>query len=89
MNDDALYSVTESAGLDGMGPAWVRLTDALDEGGSPVDAVRIAGLLAARTDRALSLAVRQARAAGLTWRQIGDLLGVTPQAAHKRFSKVA
>lgn len=83
---DALVSVTESAGLDHVGAQWVRLSDALDVGGSPAEAVRIAGTLASRIDTALLLAVRQARAGGLTWQQIGDLLGVTKQAAHLRFA---
>lgn len=85
--DDALVSVTESAGLDQVSASWARLSDALDVGGSPAEAVRLAGLLAARMDRALTLSVRQARADGLTWEAIGDLLGVTKSAAHQRFSK--
>ena len=37
--------------------------------------------LEARSDRL----VRAARGAGATWKQIGDVLGVSLQAAHKRF----
>lgn len=87
VNDDALVSVTESAGLDHVSASWSRLSDALDVGGSPAEAVRLAGQLSVRMDLALTLAVRQARAAGLTWEQIGDLLGVTKSAAHQRFSR--
>jgi hypothetical protein len=32
-------------------------------------------------------AVTRAREAGATWTQIGQLLGVSAQAAHKRFTK--
>lgn len=39
-------------------------------------------------ERALLLAVRQARADGHSWQLIGDHLGVTRQAAHLRFSKL-
>lgn len=35
---------------------------------------------------ALTEAVRRARAAGATWAEIGDLLGITRQAAYKRFA---
>lgn len=31
--------------------------------------------------------VRQARAAGFTWEQIGDALGVSRQAAHERYGR--
>jgi hypothetical protein len=36
----------------------------------------------------LADAVRDARAAGASWQFIGDLLGVSRQAAHERFGKV-
>lgn len=85
MIEDAFMSVAESAGLESVGSSWVRLLDHLEDGDSPADALRLAALLSSRIERALVLAVRQARVSGLTWRQIGDLLGVTPQAAHKRF----
>lgn len=39
-------------------------------------------------ERALLLAVRQARTEGVTWRAIGDLLGTSGPAAHQRFSKL-
>ena len=37
--------------------------------------------LARRVDIAVARAVHW----GATWRQVGDMLGVTPQAAHKRY----
>lgn len=33
-----------------------------------------------------AIAVRQARAAGVSWREIGELFGVSQQAAHNRWS---
>ncbi len=50
----------------------------------------LAGLLAARTaadaiEDATSLAVAQARRAGHTWHEIGQLLSITRQAAQQRF----
>lgn len=50
----------------------------------------LAGLLAARTaadaiEAATSLAVAQARRAGHTWQEIGQLLSITRQAAQQRF----
>ena len=42
--------------------------------------------LAERLDWALLSLVGEARAAGISWEAISDGLGVTKQAAHKRFS---
>jgi hypothetical protein len=39
------------------------------------------------SDQVLRLCVQQARDAGHTWQEIGDLLGVTRQAAFQRFGK--
>ena len=38
-------------------------------------------------DRVLAAAVAQARAAGCTWQEIGDVLGTTRQAAFQRFGR--
>lgn len=48
-------------------------------------AVRIATELAATAAVALRLAVEDARAAGRTWQELGDVLGVSRQAAFQRF----
>ncbi len=40
-----------------------------------------------RADRVLAAAVAQARAAGCTWQDIGDVLGTTRQAAFQRFGR--
>lgn len=37
-------------------------------------------------DREIATRVREAREAGLSWEQIGSALGITRQAAHKRFA---
>ncbi|MBO0819630.1 MAG: DUF3887 domain-containing protein [Nocardiopsaceae bacterium] len=47
--------------------------------------VRLAADLRAAADQTLRMAVDRARAAGRTWQEIGDALGVTRQAAFQRF----
>ena len=37
-------------------------------------------------DRELCRAISTARASGTTWERIGHLLGITPQAAHKKYA---
>jgi hypothetical protein len=37
-------------------------------------------------DKELQRAISAARESGVTWQTIGDLLGVTPQAAHKKYA---
>jgi hypothetical protein len=58
---------------------------------APVDleAVRIASELAVWSAAALRLSVEQARAAGRTWQELGDVLGVSRQAAFQRFGHPA
>jgi hypothetical protein len=50
-------------------------------------AVRLAHDLHALAAAALQASVEQARATGRTWQHIGDLLGVTRQAAFQRFGR--
>jgi hypothetical protein len=52
-----------------------------------LDLVRRAHDAGVLTDRILRLCVEQCRDAGRTWQEIGDLLGVTRQAAFQRFGK--
>lgn len=62
--------------------------DPADGEGTPVEELaRIAGL---RRDlaRQEEVAVRRARVAGLSWAEIGLLLGVSKQAMHKKYRKV-
>ena len=59
--------------------------DGAPTGGAELEAVRVARDLDALGDAALKSSVSRARAAGHTWQQIGDLLGVSRQAAFQRF----
>src|ERR1700759_5060134 len=56
---------------------------------SPVylDLVRRAGDVDVLAEQVLKLCVQQSRDAGHTWQELGDLLGVTRQAAFQRFGK--
>jgi hypothetical protein len=64
-----------------------RLADAVARvgSGSPLDALGAAQDLATAAGEAMQQAVDQARAAGHSWREIGDVLGTTRQAAFQRF----
>jgi Protein of unknown function (DUF3887) len=55
--------------------------------GSPLAAMAAARELAAATNAALQEAVDRARAAGHSWREIGDVLETTRQAAFQRFGR--
>lgn len=86
-NDDALVSVTESAGVSDLPMrTFCELADTGAVGGRYL--LPVAAEAAVQSERALVLAVRKARAEGVTWQAIGDLLGVTRSAAHQRFSKL-
>jgi hypothetical protein len=62
-----------------------RLIEEFARGTSPGDAVATARDLSAAAEAALQAAVDRARAAGQSWRDIGDLVGTTRQAAFQRF----
>ena len=64
-----------------------RLADAVARSGSglPLEALAAARDLSAAAGEALQQAVDRARAAGDSWREIGDVLGTTRQAAFQRF----
>jgi hypothetical protein len=62
-----------------------RLTAELSRAGSPPDAVAAARDLSAAADAALQAAVDRAREAGVSWREIGDVLGTSRQAVFQRF----
>lgn len=54
---------------------------------SYLDQVRSAQRASQLAEQVLKLCVQQSRDAGHTWQEIGDLLGVTRQAAFQRFGK--
>jgi hypothetical protein len=64
-----------------------RLADTLArvDSGIPLEALAAARDLSAAADEAMQYAVDGARAAGHSWREIGDVLGTTRQAAFQRF----
>ncbi len=62
-----------------------RLLDELAQSGAPQGAVAAARDLSAAAETALQAAVDRARAAGQSWREIGDVLGTSRQAAFQRF----
>jgi hypothetical protein len=47
--------------------------------------LRRAALNRARSERQVAEAVAAARAAGLTWKQIGEQIGTSAQGAHQRY----
>jgi hypothetical protein len=62
-----------------------RLIEEFGRDGSAPAAVMAARDLAAAADAALQAAVDRARSAGQSWREIGDVLGTSRQAAFQRF----
>src|ERR1700733_91337 len=66
-----------------------RLADQLARpgAGSPLAAMAAARELSAATNAAMQAAVDRARAAGHSWKRIGDVLGTTRQAAFQRFGR--
>jgi hypothetical protein len=66
-----------------------RLADQLARPGAgpPLAAMAAARELSAATNAALQAAVDRARAAGHSWKRIGDVLGTTRQAAFQRFGR--
>lgn len=53
----------------------------------PLEVVRAAREVQDRAEALMAAAVLQAREAGRTWQEIGDVLGVTRQAAFQRYGK--
>jgi hypothetical protein len=62
-----------------------RLIEEFTRGTTPGDAVAAARELSVAAEAALQSAVDRARAAGQSWRDIGDVLGTSRQAAFQRF----
>ena len=72
-------------GHGGAGQGWESSTGASSPAPAGLAAVQVASELAAVSAAALRLSVDQARAAGHTWQELGDVLGVSRQAAFQRF----
>jgi hypothetical protein len=70
-----------------VGGAARRLIEQSARPGSTLDAVAAARDLAAAAETALQDAVDRARAVGQSWREVGDVLGTTRQAAFQRFGR--
>jgi hypothetical protein len=66
-----------------------RLVDQLARAGtgSPLAALAAARELSAAANAAMQAAVDRARAAGHSWKRIGDVVGTTRQAAFQRFGR--
>ena len=86
--------MTASLSLSALGAALAEQASGLTAAaGSPLnspdylDLVRRAQEADVLAGQVLKLCVQQARDAGHTWQEIGDLLGVTRQAAFQRFGK--
>ncbi|HET7431772.1 MAG TPA: hypothetical protein VFJ89_09725 [Nocardioides sp.] len=62
---------------------------AVDTGGEDSPVTRLARIAEAKRElsRAEEVAVRRARSAGLSWAEIGTLLGVSKQAMHQRYGR--
>ncbi len=67
----------------------IKYVQALHPDGGPLDrvsdAVSVSAALSEESDALLGHFVDQARRSGATWNQIGEAMGVTKQAAQKRF----
>src|SRR5690349_450520 len=81
--------------VDGMPPAppvqhWIELVEADAPSTDPLDQLATAAATAVELDQTkddlLNVFVDRARAAGRPWSEISAALGVTKQAAHRRFS---
>ncbi len=61
--------------------------DALDEDRTPLDLVGEIPLIEAATEEITAARVEAARSQGLSWEAIAQRLGISRQAAHKRFGR--
>jgi hypothetical protein len=77
------------AGQPGRNASLAGAEESSTGAGSPgpagLDAVTVASTMAATAAAALRLSVERAREAGRTWQELGDVLGVSRQAAFQRF----
>ncbi len=83
---DAMRGTAGAAEPEGTGAATPDRPD-LPGGKSPLAAIASARRLSAEAEAALQEAVDRARAAGHSWREIGDVLETSRQAAFQRFGR--
>jgi len=83
---DMVQGTPGAAGPEGAG-ATARGHPDLPGGGSPLAAIVSARQLSAAAEAALQQAVDRARAAGSSWREIGEVLETSRQAAFQRFGR--
>jgi Protein of unknown function (DUF3887) len=90
--NEYLYTIDDASGA--VDPVAIRVRDTARRlireltstgTGSPLEAVAAARELSAAADASLQAAVDRARSAGHSWREIGDVLDTTRQAAFQRF----
>lgn len=67
--------------------AQVLAAPVLTAGNDPIDLVRAAHQIRDGADALMVAAVRQAREAGRTWQEIGQVLGISRQAAFQRYGR--
>ena len=83
-HDDTVPALIARADALGLTARWGALHDALD-GDDWARGLKAARDLRAALDDAERAAVEAARSAGATWEQIGEALGTSRQAAHRKW----
>jgi DNA invertase Pin-like site-specific DNA recombinase len=66
----------------------VRTAMGSDDGGAVIGELAAVAEAKLELSRREDVAVRRARQAGLSWAEIGTLLGVTRQTIHRKYRKV-
>jgi len=67
--------------------AHILAAPVLNSGNDPIDLLRAAHQIRDGAETLMAAAVQQAREAGRTWQEIGQVLGVSRQAAFQRYGK--
>jgi hypothetical protein len=73
---------------EALGDFWRRADVAAEQARDWGSLLRVRSQVAESADRRLELAVVQARAAGMTWDDIGDALRLTRGAVHSRYRRL-
>jgi hypothetical protein len=85
--DSSLTLAALSAMLAGEAEALAAAVSSLVATPAYLELVRCSQSFTVRAEQVLKLCVQQCRDAGHTWQEIGDLFGVTRQAAFQRFGR--